>query len=325
VRNSRLILVGTVILVLLFPRILPAQIETAPPPVIGIDPDIIHRILNEPEKVSTVDAEVEKYPAFRKCRDDSGRLMFITPLLNVIKEEEFMTTAGNRFLDEDELNKEITQNMLRQGISEEQLCEDMYEKMTKVEEDPNYDYWSLMDDLVACTSACGKVLATMGSVYMATSAKKFSGLVLFNFDSGRLEPDLAGDHTQAYMKYSNVDVLAKVYNAWKSQPDSKIALDARASLPGSADYNDGLSRTRVNAVRNWFVDKGVPASRIDFKWLGKYGPPIDDVIAKDAYGIGDLYQQYEDSNAKKSQATVGERAVSIFDGLNQSVALFVYD
>lgn len=310
---------------LLFVAFVLMSIEVKSQNVIGVDKDIIKEILDSEDP-----APPPVIPAIRDCEDESGRLFFITPLLNYMRSESLISNAGKRFFDEDAFDKAIKMTMIRQSISKEELCRDMKLKWDRIKNDPSYGYWNFMDDMVSCTSACGKILSAMGSAYIATSSRHVEGIVLFNYDDSTLYSYLNGDFSHAYMSYNNESSLQRVLE--KAQKGGRIGLDARASLPGLYDYNNELSRKRVMSVKSWFIKHGIPEYkfirtgkveyRITYKWLGKYGPLIDETVAY-YYKISDLYSSYRRNSARTSTALVGKKQVEIYDGINQSVVMFV--
>ena len=60
---------------------------------------------------------------------------------------------------------------------------------------------------------------------------------------------------------------------WQSQT-SRIAIVGKADLAGTVPYNMALSQRRADRVRDAMVAGGVPANRIDVKWVGDREPPV---------------------------------------------------
>ena len=290
--------------------------------VIGVDKDIIDEILGTPSKKAQIDRESNKYIGIQDCEDESGRLFFITPLLNFMRSESLISNAGKRFFDEDAFNTAILSTMIRRGISKTELCRDMKDKWERINTDASYSYWNFMDDMISCTSACGQILSAMGSAYIATSSRHVEGMVLFNYGKSKLHGYLNGDFSHSHMSYNNESSLKRVLEK-AQKTGGRIGLDARASLPGHHDYNDNLSRERVMSVKSWFIRHGFPEYRITYKWLGKYGPLIDGTVAE-YYKISDIYSSYQSNSARTTTALVGKESVHIYDGINQSVVMFVY-
>jgi len=59
----------------------------------------------------------------------------------------------------------------------------------------------------------------------------------------------------------------KSYLAFKS--DARITLTGHADVRGSVEYNQALTQRRVNRVKNFLVEMGVPESAVDTQAVGK--------------------------------------------------------
>ena len=56
--------------------------------------------------------------------------------------------------------------------------------------------------------------------------------------------------------------------------NSRVAITGKADLSGTDAYNMALSHRRADAVREALQADGVPASRIDERWVGMREPPV---------------------------------------------------
>jgi len=83
--------------------------------------------------------------------------------------------------------------------------------------------------------------------------------VLFDFDKYTLKPGAR-------------EKLAKVSGILLAYPGLKIQLEGHTDSIGSDDYNMKLSRSRADAVYDYLVSQGVPASGLSSVGLGKSGP-----------------------------------------------------
>jgi OOP family OmpA-OmpF porin len=83
--------------------------------------------------------------------------------------------------------------------------------------------------------------------------------VLFAFDSAAIEPQYFGKLDEA------VQVL-------ESNPGVPIHIDGHTDSIGPEDYNQSLSERRANAVKEYFVGKGVDASRLVSRGFGEANP-----------------------------------------------------
>ena len=55
----------------------------------------------------------------------------------------------------------------------------------------------------------------------------------------------------------------------QSKPDAHLILEGHADKRGSAEYNQALSERRVNRVKSFLVEHGVPEANIETKAFGK--------------------------------------------------------
>lgn len=82
--------------------------------------------------------------------------------------------------------------------------------------------------------------------------------VFFSFDSSAL-----GARAES--------TLDHVVHVARTQPDTRIVLDAHCDPIGTGPYNTGLAIRRAEAVRDALIAKGVDASRIVFAVYGEDG------------------------------------------------------
>ncbi len=244
------------------------------------------------------------------------------------KDGSFSKSTGSAFLPED-MQKELMNIAAKENISVHELCGKLNKYKTRLEEyagDPqeyNRQRMLILDEMLDCRKSCGKILNKFAGLYTESSRVYFSGIVRFNFGSRKVENGFKGDKTHGFIRINNEDQLKTALSRWEKNPSQRIQLDARSSIPGSTDVNDRISRVRAEAVQNWLTARGVPASQISIKWLGKYGPLINNKVAL-AYNIEDTFNDYKKNQAKQSTSLIGSQGVeSFFDGLNQSVCIFV--
>lgn len=284
---------------------------------IKIDREVIE-LLNKP----TVQLSPSQIQVFRECQDEkAGLFFFITPIMTYLESQSRERTV-TRFFNAEQLDRAIRAKLKKEGTSLEMFCGHIVAETEKARRG-EYSYGDILDHILQCQRVCGPVMSAMASVYMYNSARYYQGLVRFNYDDASLYGRFQGDFSHGHLSIDNESQLEAVYREWVASDRAlKIGLDGRASQPGGTGYNDELSRRRLAAVEKWFTEvKDVPASMIDRKWFGNYGPFIDGTVA-DLYSIQPLYAQYRKNNqAAKSQ--LDGRAV--YYGLNQSVALFLYE
>jgi outer membrane protein OmpA-like peptidoglycan-associated protein len=263
------------------------------------------------------------------CPNETGWLLSTMPLTSSEKKDDSLSkSAGSAFLPED-MQKELMNIAAKENISVHELCGKLNKYKTRLEEyagDPqeyNRQRMLILDEMLDCRKSCGKILNKFAGLYTESSRVYYSGIVRFNFGSRKVENSFKGDKTHGLIQINNEDQLKAALSSWEKDPSQRIQLDARSSIPGSTDVNDRISRVRAEAVQNWLTAHGVPASRISIKWLGKYGPLINSKVAR-AYNIEDIFNDYKKNQAKQSTSLIGSQGIeSFFDGLNQSVCIFV--
>ncbi len=55
-------------------------------------------------------------------------------------------------------------------------------------------------------------------------------------------------------------------------PDKEVTIEGHASVMGVARLNDALSQARAEKVKEFLIEKGVDASRLEIKWFGMTRP-----------------------------------------------------
>lgn len=284
---------------------------------IKLDQEIVE-MLNTPA-LKRVPSQVK---IFKECKDENaGLFFFVTPIMAYLESDSF-GNAGTRFFDAEQFDRAIRAKLEKEGTPLSMFCAHILAEFEKVKLG-EYSYGNLLDHILECHKVCGPTLTAIASVYMYNSAKAFEGLILFNFDNAVLYGQLEGDRSHGFIGIDNESQLEKVYQKWlDSGRTLKIGLDGRASLPGGALYNDELSRKRLTAVEQWFTDtKDVPVSMVDRKWIGNYGPHIDENVAE-LYKIQSFYELYKNNEQAEKQYFDGR---DVYHGLNQSVAIFLYE
>jgi len=73
--------------------------------------------------------------------------------------------------------------------------------------------------------------------------------------------------------------LAKDFNEYlQSKPDAHLILEGHADVRGSDAYNQALSERRVNSVKHFLVEQGVPEANIETKAFGKQRNMTDEEV-----------------------------------------------
>lgn len=65
------------------------------------------------------------------------------------------------------------------------------------------------------------------------------------------------------------DLASDFQTYLKSKPDARVTLEGHADMRGSETFNQALSERRVNAVKAFLVQQGIPESAIETKAYGK--------------------------------------------------------
>lgn len=263
------------------------------------------------------------------CPNETDWLLSTVPLTNTGKKDDgFSKDAGSTFLPEN-MQKELFDIAAKENISLQELCGKLNRYKTRLEEyagDPqeyNRQRMLILEEMLDCRKSCGKILNKFAGLYTESSKMYFAGIVRFNTGSRKMVSSFKGDKSHGYIRIDNEEQLNAALLRWLKDPSQRIQLDARASIPGSADINDRISRIRAEAVLDWLTEHTVPSAQISIRWLGKYGPLINRMVAR-AYKIEDVFDDYTKHRAKQSTSLVGSQGVeSFFDGLNQSVSIFV--
>jgi len=94
--------------------------------------------------------------------------------------------------------------------------------------------------------AKGEVLGTVGAAH-------------FDFDRANLKPSAA-------------QALAGAVQKLKEHPSVRVVVEGHTDSVGSEAYNQRLSERRADAVKNYLVDQGIDAGRIETRGHGKSKP-----------------------------------------------------
>ena len=87
------------------------------------------------------------------------------------------------------------------------------------------------------------------------------------FESGLMFQKNSSEISESYK--SDLTGAADVFNKY---PDTNIFIEGHTDDTGSDEFNMTLSEKRANAVKDFFVTKGVNAERMTTKWYGETQP-----------------------------------------------------
>jgi len=74
-------------------------------------------------------------------------------------------------------------------------------------------------------------------------------------------------------------VLDEVFEFLRSNVDVKVEIGGHTNNMPSHDFCDSLSRLRAKAVANYLVQKGISASKLQFRGYGKRKPIANNLTA----------------------------------------------
>ncbi len=75
-------------------------------------------------------------------------------------------------------------------------------------------------------------------------------------------------------------ILEEACKALKAEPSIDVSCDGYTDSIGSEQYNLGLSKRRANAVRDWLIKCGIPASRLTARGFGETNPVASNETAE---------------------------------------------
>ena len=92
----------------------------------------------------------------------------------------------------------------------------------------------------------------------------------------KLEVPIRFKTNSTVIQSSSNPALNKMVQALKNHPDYGLRIIGHADARGTEEYNQGLSERRANAVKRYFISKGVAANRIVMEGQGETTPLVPD-------------------------------------------------
>jgi outer membrane protein OmpA-like peptidoglycan-associated protein len=120
----------------------------------------------------------------------------------------------------------------------------------------NTDYQEM---LAAARRKTADSLALVNANNVSKGMEQYQSQIFFNFDSSVLKEE----------SYKALDEAVKVI---KENPDLFFIVEGHTDNVGEDAYNLNLSKARAKSVMNYFVSKGVKASRISSEGYGESKP-----------------------------------------------------
>ena len=84
----------------------------------------------------------------------------------------------------------------------------------------------------------------------------------------------------ANIEPTSANILDEIAETLKAKPSARIRVEGHTDATGSAGANAELSMARANSVKNYLVDRGVTADRIETVGLGEQQPTAANVAAE---------------------------------------------
>lgn len=77
---------------------------------------------------------------------------------------------------------------------------------------------------------------------------------------------------RAVLRQESIPILTAAVKVLNENPELLVAIDGHTDSKGSESYNENLSRSRAEAVQDYFVDHSVNADRLVFRGFGESRP-----------------------------------------------------
>lgn len=87
------------------------------------------------------------------------------------------------------------------------------------------------------------------------------------------------DFNSSEIRADSAPVLDEAVNQLAANPDVEIMVIGHTDSIGSAEYNQGLSVRRAEAVYRFLVNRGIAPERLSVKGMGKSSPVADNATA----------------------------------------------
>src|SRR5579864_8059119 len=100
-----------------------------------------------------------------------------------------------------------------------------------------------------------------------------------------------------------IDLAVDFQKYIQAKPDAHLILEGHADPRGSAEYNQALSERRVNRVKNFLIEQGVPAGNIDTKAFGAQQQLTSDQVQQSLDQASDITPG-EKARIKRNMRTI---------------------
>jgi hypothetical protein len=127
---------------------------------------------------------------------------------------------------------------------------------------------------LAATNVCGGSLNQTASIHITGSVEPIPAVVLQSVFYPTDYPDKR--HPQIGLVRSQQLALATLAGGFKKyleyDPDAKLSIEAHADERGSKPFNQDLSERRVERIKQYLVDQGISADKVETAAYGKEQP-----------------------------------------------------
>jgi OmpA family/PEGA domain len=127
---------------------------------------------------------------------------------------------------------------------------------------------------LAATNVCGGSLNQTASIHITGSVEPIPAVVLQSVFYPTDYPDKK--HPQIGLVRSQQLALATLAGGFKKyleyDPDAKLSVEAHADERGSKPFNQDLSERRVERIKQYLVDQGISADKVETAAYGKEQP-----------------------------------------------------
>jgi hypothetical protein len=127
---------------------------------------------------------------------------------------------------------------------------------------------------LAATNVCGGSLNQTASMHIIGSVEPIPAVVLQSVFYPTDYPDKR--HPQVGLVRSQQLALATLAGGFKKyleyDPDAKLSIEAHADERGSKPFNQDLSERRVERIKQYLVDQGISADKVETAAYGKEKP-----------------------------------------------------
>lgn len=140
---------------------------------------------------------------------------------------------------------------------------------------------TVLKNIAALTPSCAcEVLGE--DLKIVENMEKFLNCSLYDLidDETVIFRSIYFDFDKYNIKREFVPVLDEGVAIAQSKPEAQVVLEGHTDSIGSVPYNQGLSERRANSVKQFFVQRGVDASRIQAIGYGKLHPRYDNKTAE---------------------------------------------